>query len=220
MPLTMDFSADYELWDFTEAVTLRRRSKTAVADRPVATALRAQPSQRERAPSNGIYAGTDLAWHLPGPLLSSAHPPRPGDQVLDAAEIVWTILSLDFDQADQVWRLYTLDLTLFHGLRDSGTFYGPDPSADNKDSAGSYVPAPIAVHSEVVCRLQELDTQPVEERGRRGELKRFVLYLAEDLDLQADYYFEDAEGRKFDVVSWRNKESIADVQTVDLELRP
>lgn len=219
MTLSLDFSSDYLLWDLTEAVTFRSKRRLGEVSQAVSVALRGQPSRKERAPTNGVYSGYDLNWLLPGVLLGTVVP-KPGDRIEDAAGTYWTILSQDYDQLDKVYACYTINLTLAFDLRDTISIYGPDTSQAIRDNAGSYKPAFKVIHQGKAARVQESNAGFTEERGRRGDLLSFEIYLEDNLALQSDYYVQDEAGNIYDITGWRNKERIDDLMVVQAERRP
>lgn len=216
MALTVDFSGDYDdVWDKTEAITYRSKNRFIYSNTSVTKALRAQPTERERAPTGGVYTGFDLIWVISDTLLTST--PKPGDLVKDSSELEWTVLTAEYDQLDQVWNLTTVDLSLANDLKDKIDIYQPDSTVD---TAGAYNPTFTTKYASLNCRIQEISGSESEQRGLRGTLKRYEIYLAKQVEVSTRFYAQDSEGNKYDIVSWSNPDRIDELQVLSCELRP
>lgn len=96
MSLATDLANDYTAFDDTEAVTFK-----AIANDAVVVTLEVSPALRRaltRQASQLSAAGLalepgDLVWHLPNALLNG-NKPKPGDLIVDASQVTYTILSV------------------------------------------------------------------------------------------------------------------------------
>ncbi len=215
MTLAMDFSADYVLWDLAEAVTFTASATAGNTNVSVATALRAQPEERERAPSGGVYAGFDLTWYLPGPLLSG-HSPKPGDLVTDGSSVPYTVLKTNYDQLDKVWVLYTVDLILANDLRDTVDIYGP---TDGQDAGGARVPSFAPVYSSLAARVQEVQGEVATERGKHGTRQRFDVFLTTRVSVTIHHQVRKG-ATIYSVTGWRNPDRIDELMVLNCERVP
>src|ERR1022692_1179073 len=106
MTLVLDMSDDFFDYDFPESVTITHTRTFQAGSNQIVNvpaAIRAQPTDRERAPTGGAYAGFDLTWLVPDKLLGSKVP-EPGDSITDEQQTTWTILAAAFDQLDSIWN--------------------------------------------------------------------------------------------------------------------
>ncbi len=222
MPLAIDYSADWQYWDFTESVTFTSTA-TGTNSPPqqsltVAKALRGQPSFKERAPSGGAYQGSDVQFLLPGALLAGKCP-KPGDTIKDqrSTQTTYTILSVEHDGLDDVSQCYAVAFSIHHQLRETCTFWRHDPTRTQQDAAGSRVPAFVQVGDAVDCRFQLVGESPVEGRGKRLHRYEYKVYLAEEVDLTPEWQCRDADSNVYQVVSYEGRQSITDLSVVTCE---
>jgi hypothetical protein len=216
MALDLDFSEDYLVWDKTETVTLRTQTDPGFYEQLWdLTALRGQPSQKERAPTAGVYTGFDLLWCVPGRLLPVDVVPRPADIVRDGTETDWTVLSLDHDRLDDVWQLYSVNLVLAHGLKDTVTVWAPGTS---QDAAGSRKPSFSASSGSYAARIQLVNEEPTEERGKRLHKRSYEIYLAAEVaGLTHEWQIRDAAGTVYQVTRYRNRSRIDELSVVECQ---
>lgn len=223
MPLNLDYSGDWQYWDFTEPVTFTSIA-TGTNSPPqqvltVSKALRGQPSFKERAPSGGAYSSADLTWLLPAALLAGKAV-KVGDTIRDQqpAQTTWTVIGpLDFDQVDQVYQAYTVALSIHHQLASAVTFWRHDPTRSQQDAAGSRVPVFVQVGDAADCRFQ-LESETVEEgRGKRLWKKTYKVYLAAEVDLNSEWQLRDTDGAIYQVVDYTGRASITDLSVVTCE---
>lgn len=80
--MTVDLSADYLIFDGTEAASLTQAGTGDVAS--IADALRRSVTATEAAASAGKYTSSDVRWHLPAVQCSFA--PKPADYIVAGAE--------------------------------------------------------------------------------------------------------------------------------------
>lgn len=106
--LLFDPSADLEVIDGTEAVTLYRRQAHDTFDggTAVASAFRRAASKTE-IQGLGMVADRGVVWHL---WASQAGTPEPkaGDVVQDADSARWAVLSVDVQAYETRYRLTTV----------------------------------------------------------------------------------------------------------------
>ncbi|MCC6419280.1 MAG: hypothetical protein IT429_13680 [Gemmataceae bacterium] len=229
MPLNLSYENDWQYWDATEKVVFT--SITTGSNAPpqqsltVAKALRGQPSFKERAPSNGVYTGSDLTWLLPGALLAGKRP-KPGDTIKDqlpgTAQTTYTVLNPQHDQLDDVWQCYTVALSLHYQLKDTCTFWKHNSAATQQDAAGSRVPSftqdtTVGASGTVDCRFQLVGESPVEGRGKRLHRCEYKVYLAEEVDLTGEWQIRDSSSNVYQVVSYAGRQTIDSLSEVTCE---
>ncbi len=225
MTLEMDYSADFADWDLAEPVAVASVG-TALDGAPAAqsfvTALRAQPSVKERAPTGGVYAGSDLTWLLPAPLLLGLVP-KPGDTITEqqpadrtvpgpAPELTWTILTLGFDQLDRLWSCYAVNLVLAYQLRSAATFFRP---VTNQDAAGSRKPSFFRLPADIPCRFQLTSEDVTQERGKRLWVGMYDVYLASEVTgITSEWQVRDPDDHVYEVLGTRNRQRIDELSLV------
>src|SRR5262245_14792394 len=170
--MELDFSLDYNLWDNPVAVVLDGNS--------VPTALPAQPTDAERAPSNAEYVGTDLTFILPGVLLLAD--PVPGS-IIVWDSVPYTVQTAEYDHIDRNWRCFSLNLRLVYGLSDQITIERAPIALDSLNSpVRNYVP----VYSAIPAAVQLDDVEDVSDRGVKGKRSNYTITVDQQLILQAD----------------------------------
>lgn len=207
----LDYSLDYLLWDFPEAATLTSVRDGQDLTAAVTHALRGQPSIKERAPTGGVYTGTDLLWLLPGVLLGGLTP-KPGDTVTDAAGVIWTILQPEYDQLDQMWQCYAVALAIAHDLRDRVTLWKP---ATEQDAAGSRSSDHVQVGPERSARVQLVSEAPAEGRGKKLWVRTWRVYLAAEAGrVTHEWQVRDADGVIYEPSAVENRSRIDELSVI------
>ena len=106
MPL-FDLSADFQVFDNTEAVTfLSRNSADQFAEFSLTSALR-QPTMRDDIGSDRVLSREKVMWMLYANDLQGAGAPEPkvSDRITDSAGVSWDVM----DVLKEVWLTqYTL----------------------------------------------------------------------------------------------------------------
>lgn len=222
MPLSLDFSADYLLWDFAEAVTVTSVGTAAAGGNwplLVSHALRGQPTFKQRAPSGGAYVGADCRWLLPDALLAG-RAAKAGDLIRDhqTPSVTWTVIDPGFEQLDRTWDLYCLSLSIHHRLRDRCTAWRHNPSRPAQDAAGSRLLSPEQAGDAIDCRFQLVSEAPVEGRGKRLWRSEWRVYLSEEIDgLTHEWQLRDAGGNVYQVLGVENRQRLDEVPVVTAE---
>jgi hypothetical protein len=196
--MQLDLSGDpLVVWDNTEEVRVTASVSEVYPLRPEITvrkALRAQPTAKERAPTNGVYVGYDLEWCLPGALLSG-YRLKPGDRIKDQFGDTWTALTANFDQLDRVWQCHCVNLVLVYALRDTLDIQRAHVT---RDVAGGVVRAwpdhnvtgvaagGTTPYAAVQASVQLLTQQQRDERGMRGQEGVYSVVIGEQVLLTAE----------------------------------
>lgn len=108
MPLTLDFSEDFEVWDFTESVNFYSRTDespvTYASADAVANALREVEGGTDATPGGAMLFRQTTAFHVSATQLSTA--PKQGDAVRDADLRVYVVQDgVEYDDPTQLYRL-------------------------------------------------------------------------------------------------------------------
>ncbi len=219
MPLELDYSNDYLLWDFTEAITLTRVSVVSGEDEwenvPIEYALRGQPAMKERAPTAGRYTGADLLWLIPAAILETdVDIPKPADVIVADAEpdTNWTILHRDYDQLDRVYQCYAVNLAIAEQLYERVTLWKP---VNAQDATGSRLPTFYNHGPSIAARVQLESEEPTEERGKRLWVRKYSVYLEmEVVGVTHEWQLRRADGTILDVTGYRNRGRIDELPVV------
>lgn len=221
---------DYLTWDNVETVSyFSQTSIGAYCETYDVTAKPMAVTERERAPTAGVYAGADLNWIIPGIFLADDEvTPKMGDYISRPAvseyddPTEWTVISVEHRRTNDHYLCSCVNLAIYHDLRDLVTFYKPDGGDDLRDAAASYDPvfATETALTNLKCRIQEQSGEFNESRGMRGTTRRFTIFLAAPLtSITTDWYAQDASGNKYDIERWTNKQSITDLMQIEATLR-
>jgi len=230
MPLpTMDFSNDFLLWDFAEAVILADRPTVANPAQQVqiATALRSQVTDREKSPSNGAYAGFETNWFLPANLMGGLVA-SPGMTVTDGKGTRFTILTADYDEADKVYQCGTVDLVLANQLRDQIDIQRATVTYDSATSALRTWPADytssLNVYSQLPAKVQLLNQETQEVFGVLGFHGKYAVTVIRDVSIlkhdRIRWYQRDGTSVFLDVLGQTNPQRIDELPVLDCELLP
>lgn len=211
MPL--DLSQDYRIFDNLEAGTLTSKRTSGDVMFPVEQALRRALTKKELADSYGRYTGLDVVWHLPKDLIPAVDP-KPGDiWTDDETETDWTILEAKFNTLKSMWRCVSRDPVIVFDLRQLLDVYEPTAALG---VTGVREPVYAASYTAIAGRIQEADGSQVEDRGKRGTLKRFNIFVADQLTLTTDSQIRH-NGTIYSVKGWRGRESIGQLMTITAE---
>lgn len=214
MPVDLDISDDFAVWDGAESMTFTSR-RTAAGSNGDATeasvlALPAMVSGAELAPAGGVYAGYDQVWWIPAKLLSVA--PKPADVLADKDGSALTVLKAELRGQRSYWRVTTRNLVLAFDLRVKVSVLRP---TNAQDAAGGRVPTFAAVYSNVPARIQEVRDEEVEVFGRRGVQTVYKVYVAQQLDVTTEDLLQDAAGTKYQIVAYSDGNLIDKLPSLD-----
>lgn len=212
MAIPLDWSADYLSWDFQERVTFTSAAAGGRAEVsfPVEPTLRGQPTAKERAPTGGAYAGSDLQWLLPFPMLRG-NAVKPADTVTAADGTVYTVLQPGYDQLDQVWDCYSVALSIAHQLADRLTVWAP---ANAQDRAGSRVATYAQTYGPTDARFQLVDESQEEARGKQLWRRTYEAYVAAEVELTNECQVRDGDGNVYQVTGYKNRGRIDELSVI------
>lgn len=104
----LDFSADFRVFDNTEAGSYLSRTGESTFAAPIAitAALREEEAKQETGPGGSLLAKTTTAWHISQTELGAAVP-KVGDQFTDSLGVAYIVLpGISYSrQMTQMWRL-------------------------------------------------------------------------------------------------------------------
>ena len=218
MPITLDTSADWICWDNTETARFESIRGASAMIETLAVAKRRNLTRRELAASAGVYTGTDVVWLIPAATVAQDFAAKPGDLVVDADEVPWTVLEFGLNKAKQTWRLTTRSLAIANQLADTITI---EKAVTTYDDAGApqrltYQP----LYADLACRVQPQAAEIVEERGIRGQQTKYTIFLSRQvpqLDVRAcRVLFGD---KYLDLVTHQMAEQIAELPRLEAILK-
>lgn len=135
----------------------------------------------------------------------------------DATLQRWTILASDYEQADRVYDLTTVNLAVLFDLRHVATFYAPSATVD---AAGARTPTFTAQQPSVSARFQLETGQEVEQRGQVGAQRTYSVYVEElPAAFTTDWQVRDGDGNIYDPVRWRNAQRLDELPVIECERR-
>jgi hypothetical protein len=206
----LDTSDDFAaVIDGLTPVTVLRPGTAARIE--VTHALRQAVRARQSDQTPPADDAADVVWHLPAAELSEA--PRPGDVILDAGAVRWTILDVRQTMLGARWRCVARDLALEHGL---DAYVDVEKVTYVKGSGGADEPswqiwktglrAKIQAHSAVVGQKQE----------RQLTAARFTVLLADDLPIDHTHRIKAADGTIYTITGCRKAERVDALLEIDV----
>ncbi len=217
--MQFDFSADYLLYDNAEAITYQSVAAASRTSYPIATAVRLTKSAKERAPSNAAYVGADLQWLVSGTLLPV--PPKPGDQIQDAAGVLWTVQTADYEVLDKQYLLDCLNLAIVYQLQDTITIERPTISYDGSGVRVKTWPPTggSTPYQNLAARVQPLDASLVDERGLRGLAVTHACIVSQQVSVTNEDRI-NLGGVYYEIRGYHNPARVDELPVIDAELVP
>jgi hypothetical protein len=224
----MDVSRDFMAWDNTEQVTLeitRRlpgqavdQTRPAPASDLVAlpVAKRRMLNSREKAASLGAYTAGQLKWIVPRAVLGDVRP-KEGDVIVDADGERWTVLSFDLGKWRQTWQMVCINLAIAHDLRD---VCDVQRAVVTYDASGAAHKEWSALHAGLSCRVQPDQQELREERGVRGDVIRYRVYVDRELYVRVTEDRIAWNGRYLDIREYQNAQRIDELPVLVAEGKP
>jgi len=200
-----------EAVDGLQQATLVRRGGTvsipldAVLPRPARTA--------EAAPSKGLYTKADMIWYLPVAQLVES--PQPGDVIVDTAGARWTVLEVRRAVLRSIWRCTTRNLALAYGL---DRHVDIERASFSKDAAGVEQPTWRTWKTGIAARLQPLAAEQSSDAYRQTTASRYLVYLAEQVELDHTCRIRTPDGKRFRILAVRKPQRID--MLLEVEVRP
>lgn len=217
MGLTLDFSADWEVWDNIERVELLSVSRGSDEPTAIRAAVRSTLTAAEAQASYGVYRKDDVKWTIPGVMLSGVTP-KPRDVILDANSNRYTILDAAFEFLDGGWELTTRNLVISEGLDQTMTV---QEAAVTYDGSGGAVRSWSTLYSGVACRAQPQELDIADERSLRAQQTRYLVFCERqlpNLDVRECRLVIAGVGT-LDVIRATNPERIDELFTVEAILK-
>lgn len=209
--MSIDLSQEWRWIDGWESVTHTSRRTAGDLTSLVQGALRAPVSLREREASGGVYRGDDVVWELPA--ANVTYDPKPADLITDADDNEYTVLEVRGPLYGDFWACTCRDLVLAGDLDESVDHLAASAVVN---AYGSRVVTHAVAATDIPARIQEVEGEVgVDSLGKRATYRRYRIFLAQELDLAQDDLLRDEAGNEYEVVGWRNKESITDFFTVE-----
>lgn len=211
MTLALDISEDFAdviEGDGDEAVTVNRRGKTNTA---VANALRRTINTREIVASDGQYQHNDVRWHLPVEECATA--PAMGDALVDTDGNYWTILAVTKATLSSRWLCICRDVAVANGLDDTIVIEKTTITADTGGAAADdWHPWRTGVRA----KIQPFDSDVTVGAGAHRTVRRYRIYIAEDLELSHVHRIRDMEGTYYRIERYDAAEDVGQLQTIEV----
>ena len=226
MTFDLNLTYDWLIFDGLQEITFTSRRITADSqgdqiDSQI-QALRRAPTFKELAASNGAYTGQDVVWHVPAVQLTVG-PPKPRDTVIDSDNVSWTVLEVQWDTLKSRWRLITRNPIIAYDLRDEVSI---EQCTITYDAVGAPVRTwpPIGgqiLYPNIPARVQPDDSVVVDQRGVRGDLETYFVFLAEQVPiLDVRECRVNWNGVYLDITGSRQSERIDELPMLTAERRP
>jgi head-tail adaptor len=214
MSPTFDPSSDLAaVADGLEPVTvLRRGTSDALA---IAHALRRQVTTQEAAASDGHYTQADVRWWLPQ--AECGVQPALGDTLADSAGTRWTVIETAESRPTGRWQCTCRNLAIVHALDDTITV---EKVMLSKDPQGAVVKTWATWQTGIRARIQPAAAQMPTEQGLQYTLRKFVIFIAEELPLDHTHRIRAADGTTYKITGWTRAQRIGELQTIDAEVTP
>lgn len=222
MPLDLDFSDDYAIYDDPEQVVYEQpRRGLAPILTPVPNAIRLVLSVRERYASGGAYQSGDVKWLLPANVLPQGFAAAPGGVVVDSEGARYTVLDHTWERLQKIWECNCRNLAIAFNLRDRVSIERPEISYDAAGAAVKTFPpyGGKVIYSGILARVQHTEESIVDERGIRGFSTRYDVIV----DRQVEITTDDRvlwNGKIMDIIGHRNDGRIDDLPVVETVLKP
>jgi hypothetical protein len=216
MAFDFDVTTHYQFFHGLETVTFSNVTRAATFTQTVASAWRTAVSNVERLASSGVYTSYDSLFRLPFDTMGTATP-KPADLITTSDGTIFTILTVDKYKFGGSWKCVARNLSLAYDLRDLVTILN---GVTTIAADGSKVTTHTTASSNVPARIQPITVSQVDERGKRGFQKQYEVTLGIQYDFNDDDLIQDADGLKYEVISWRNKSRIDELQTVQVQRAP
>ena len=204
--MTLDFDPNDDLSTVVngwQPVVLTARDGTTLN---VARALRRAVQTAEAAASGGDVLQSDAVWHLSAALVSAR--PELGATITDAGGEVWTILNVELATLGARWRCRTRNLVIAHRL---DMRIAIEQCQFAKGPHGAAIPDWTLWRANLAARLQPLKLTPEVVDGARLANATHVVYLADDLPLDARHRVRDADGAVYAIERLERAEQLGDL---------
>jgi hypothetical protein len=195
--------------DGLTSVTLTRPGSSITCE--VTHALRGPLGTREAERSEGRYAASDAAWHLPASELSV--PPQLGDVIVDADGQRWTVLDVKRTTRGARWRCVSRNLVVAHGLDD---YVDVEKATYVKGDGGAEVPTWHTWKTGLRARIQPAEMRVEDEKQRRAGVARFKVFLLEDVALDPTCRIRGPDGTVYRVAGSRKSDRIDALMEIDV----
>ena len=201
-----DFAA---VIDGLTPVTVLRPGTAARTE--VAHALRQAVRTRQSEQTPQAHEAADVVWHLPAAELPEA--PRPGDVILDAGGVRWTILDVRQTMLGARWRCVARDLALHHGL---DAYVDVEKVTYDKGSGGADEPSWQVWKTGLRAKIQAESAAVGQKQERQLTAARFTVFLADDLVLDHTHRIKAADGTIYTITGCRKAGRIDALMEVEV----
>lgn len=187
-----------------EPITHTSRRTAGDEEQAGVDAIRFPITTREIAASGGVYTASDVVWSVQRELLS--YTPKLGDWITDEDGTRWVIQDVSLSRLTGEYKFTARDLVLALDLRDTVDVWRPTYDADAAGSGvADYGAEPV--YEGLAARIQETDGTVAEAHGREVVERRYTIYLADRVTLQAGDQVRDGEV-VYEVIDYREPDRI------------
>jgi hypothetical protein len=206
----LDASDDFAaVIDGLTPVTVFRPGTAARTE--VAHALRHAVPTRQSGQAAQPREAADVVWHLPAAELPQV--PRPGDVILDAGGVRWTILDVRQTMLGARWRCVARDLALQHGL---SAYVDVEKVTYVTGSGGADEPSWQVWRTGLRARIQPQTAAVGQKQERQLTTARFTVFLANELPLDHTHRIKAADGTIYTVTGCRKAERIDALMEIEV----
>ena len=210
----LSVAGDFLYFDGLESVTLSAKDTSENwQDTSIDKALRRNISRTELTASDGKYVSSDVRFHFQ----VTDGDPVIGNRITDADGTDYLILSTSYDTLNDRWKCICRNLAIHYGLDEIVTI---DEGQYARDSSYTQVST-----WSTICRVSASITETSmisegDENKDRFPEREYEIILATDVDLSPNHRIVDLNGRVWSVKSSKNKDDLAQLQSVSCRLWP
>jgi hypothetical protein len=225
MPVTLDLSNDYAVFDGIATVTFYAAqipeldgtggvwTKSTAAS--IAGARIEKIEQREVEASAGVYTRCDTRIRLPFVFMNVA--PKPGDMITDGDGNSWTVYAVGAPRFNNSWSCFCLALQIDGDLTDHVTWKQSHTFNFKGSREVSYTSAATHVHA----RIQPLTALEIDFQAKLGFDVNYAVYVTQDMAVKSgDLILDDTTDDVYEVKSWGSRKSLTDLASVFCKRRP
>lgn len=195
---------------------------------PCTKAIRGKVGFRTLQSFSASVVKPECSYSIPYALAPG--PWKPGDTLTDANQpdgtaqaspgVTYTILSAEQDEG--FWMLYCINPKISYGFKDTGKI---QVATDNLTGIGTNARTfADTAYTNIACRIQPTESAWSMQHGRVGDKKVFDVYIAADYDLNPSKHIwvwtSGGNTYEADILAIRNRQNIADLMVLTVELRP
>jgi hypothetical protein len=229
MPITVDKTQDYLVWDNTQTISYRSVSRSDRAEFDILDLLElfspfvGQASEfsityakhrplsfNELMADNGAYTSQDTVWTFPvatSKALTNALAMKRGDKLTDEDGIEWTVIGATLGKNRNTWVLTCRNLVIVEDLRDTITIVRPAITVgDANEPIFDYGAGATILADGIAARVQPISYDRQIQNEKEDIHRKHQIVIGERMTLQAnDRILWDGNVLQFDEVSGEDR---------------